>query len=61
AEFAHLWRLQGTPIEGRAAEVFPNDGYYCPTCTYYLGGTVQKLLEDQFLCPRCNTGERYWP
>lgn len=61
AEFAHLWRLQGTPIEGRAAEVYPSDGYYCPTCTYYLGGNVEKLLEDQFLCPRCNSGERYWP
>jgi hypothetical protein len=61
AEFAHLWRLQGTPIEGRPAEVYPGDGYYCPTCAYFLGGNVEKLLADQFLCPRCNTGERYWP
>jgi hypothetical protein len=61
AEFAHLWRLQGTPIEGRAAESYPSDGYYCPACHYLLGGSIEKLQEDQFLCPRCATGERYWP
>lgn len=61
AEFAHLWRLQGAPIEGRAHEVYPNDGYYCPTCHYILGGTLEQLRQGQFLCTRCNTGERYWP
>jgi hypothetical protein len=61
AEFAHLWRLQGTPIEDRAGEVYPSDGYYCPSCHYLLGGKIEQLLEDQFLCPRCNSGQRYWP
>jgi hypothetical protein len=61
AEFAHLWRIQGTPIESRASEQYPSDGYYCPTCNYLLGGKLERLMEEHFLCPRCNTGQRYWP
>ncbi len=61
AEFAHLRRLQGMPIEDRAGQVYPSDGYYCPDCHHLLGGSIEKLLEEQFLCPRCNTGVRYWP
>ncbi len=60
AEFAHLWRLQGAQIEGRN-EAYASNGYYCPTCHYLLGGEIAKLLEEQFLCQRCNSGQRYWP
>ncbi len=61
AEFAHLWRMQGTPVEEETAQSYPSDGYYCPRCHYLLGGSLDKLLEDRFLCPRCNSGDRYWP
>jgi len=61
AEFAHLKQLQGTPIDGRPGEAYSNDGYYCPTCHQWLGGDIGRLLESQFLCSACNTGERYWP
>ncbi len=61
AEFAHLRRLQGMPIEGRSAEFYPTDGYYCPRCHGWLGGDIQKLLDAQFRCPACNLDERYWP
>lgn len=61
AEFAHLRRLQGEPIENQPGQLYPADGYYCPKCHHLLGGGIQNLLEGQFLCPRCNTGERYWP
>jgi hypothetical protein len=61
AEFAHLRRFQGDPIEGRAGESYLSDGYYCPRCHHWLGENIQQLRDAQFLCPICNTGERYWP
>ncbi len=60
SEFAHLRQLQGAPIQGRENESYPADGYYCPT-GHLLGSDIQKLRAAQFLCPVCNTGERYWP
>jgi hypothetical protein len=61
AEFAHLRRIQGMPIEGSPDQVYPANGYYCPDCHTPLGAEIGELLAGMFLCPRCNTGKRYWP
>jgi len=60
AQFAHLYHRQGDPIP-ESGSVYPADAYYCPACHHALGATVEQLLEAMFLCPRCNTSERYWP
>lgn len=60
AQFAHLYHRQGDPIP-ESSSVYPADAYYCPVCHHVVGSSVEQLLEAMFLCPRCNTGERYWP
>lgn len=60
AEFAHLYHMQGDPIAGKNT-VYAANGYYCPVCNLFLGGTIQALLDGMFYCPACNSGQRYWP
>lgn len=61
AEFAHRWKLQGMEIEvpGKSG-TYGDNGYYCPG-GHWLGKSIEKLRDDQFLCRTCNNGERYWP
>lgn len=65
-EFSRLYRREGEAFEKAPDKVAPADGYYCHY-GHPQGKNREDLLDKQFRCTACHTGEageiveRYWP